>query len=31
MVKQVLGIAIGVAAFYAIRNFLPASIKSYVS
>lgn len=31
MVKQMLMTAAGVAAFYAIRSFLPANIKQYLS
>lgn len=31
MAKQLLMTAAGVAAFYVIRGFLPASIKSYLS
>ena len=31
MVKQMLMTAAGVAAFYVIRGFLPASVKQYLS
>lgn len=31
MLKSALSIAAGVAAFYLIRNFLPESVKKYVS
>lgn len=31
MIKQMLIVAGGVAAFYVVRGFLPASVKSYLS
>lgn len=31
MVKQMLVVAGGVAAFYVIRGFLPANVKAYLS
>lgn len=31
MIKQALGIALGVAAFYAIRRVLPSSVSQYIS
>lgn len=31
MAKEILKVAAGVAVFMIIKNFLPASVKSYVS
>lgn len=31
MVKEMLKVAAGVAAFYVIRSFLPESVKKFVS